>query len=197
MAEPRVAGLLLAAGGGRRYGMPKALVELDGRLFVESSAAVLREGGCARVVVVLGARADDVRAKADLAEYTVVDNPQWTTGMGSSLRVGLAALSELDGTFDAVAVLPVDVPGVTPEAVRRVLGHASPQVLVRATYAGLPGHPVLIGREHWSGVYESATGDVGARDYLRSHQVIGVDCSDIATGVDVDRPEDLPDSPGA
>ncbi len=193
MAEPRVAGVLLAAGGGRRYGMPKALVELDGRLFVESAAAVLHEGGCAPVVVVLGARADDVRAKADLAGYTVVDNPQWTTGMGSSLRVGLAALTALsESEFDAVAVLPVDVPGVTPAAVRRVLGHASPRALVRATYAELPGHPVLIGREHWAGVYESATGDVGARDYLRSHEVTGVDCSDIATGVDVDRPEDLP-----
>ena len=186
-----MAGLLLAAGGGRRYGMPKALVELDGRLFVESSAAVLRDGGCTPVVVVLGAQADDVRARAELTEHTVVDNPQWTTGMGSSLRAGLAALSESD-EFDAVAVLPVDVPGVTPAAVRRVLGRASPGALVRATYAGLPGHPVLIGREHWAGVYESATGDVGARDYLRGHRVTGVDCSDIATGVDVDRPEDLP-----
>jgi CTP:molybdopterin cytidylyltransferase MocA len=195
MAEPRVAGLLLAAGGGRRYGMPKALVELDGRLFVESSAAVLREGGCAPVVVVLGARAEEVRAKADLAGYTVVDNPQWTTGMGSSLRVGLAALSEAD--VDAVAVLPVDVPGVTAAAVRRVLGQASPGALVRAIYGELPGHPVLIGREHWAGVHESATGDVGARDYLRSHDVSGVDCSDIATGVDVDRPADLPGGAGA
>jgi nicotine blue oxidoreductase len=189
MAERRVAGLLLAAGGGRRYGMPKALVELDGRLFVESSAAVLRDGGCAPVIVVLGARADEVRAKADLSGYPVVANPQWTTGMGSSLRVGVTALPE---DVDAVAVLPVDVPGVTPAAVRRVLDHADPDVLVRATYAGLPGHPVLIGRAHWSGVYEAAVADVGARDYLRSHAVTGIDCSDIATGVDVDRPEDLP-----
>ncbi|HEY4453533.1 MAG TPA: nucleotidyltransferase family protein [Pseudonocardiaceae bacterium] len=189
MAERRVAGLLLAAGGGRRYGMPKALVELDGRLFVESSAAVLRDGGCALVVVVLGARADEVRAKANLNEYTVVDNPQWTTGMGSSLRVGVSALPE---DVDAVAVLPVDVPGVTPAAVRRVLDHAAPEALVRATYAGLPGHPVLIGRAHWSGVYEAAVADVGARDYLRGHAVTDVDCSDIGVGVDVDRPEDLP-----
>lgn len=192
MAESRVAGLLLAAGGGRRYGMPKALVELDGRLFVESAAAVLRDGGCDPVVVVLGARADEVRAKADLDGYPVVDNPQWTTGMGSSLRIGLTAVSELDREFDAVAVLPVDVPGVTPAAVKRVLGHTGSDALVRATYAGLPGHPVLIGRAHWSGVYESAVADVGARDYLRSHQVTAVDCSDIATGVDVDRPDDLP-----
>jgi nicotine blue oxidoreductase len=137
MAEPRVAGLLLAAGGGRRYGMPKALVEWGGRLFVESSAAVLRDGGCDPVVVVLGARADEVRAKAELGEYVVVENPQWTTGMGSSLRAGLTAVSELDGEFDAVAVLPVDVPGVTPAAVRRILEHADAHALVRATYAAL------------------------------------------------------------
>jgi nicotine blue oxidoreductase len=178
--------------------MPKALVELDGRRFVESAAAVLRDGGCAPVVIVLGARAEEVRVKADLAGYTVVENPQWTTGMGSSLRVGLTALSELDTEFDtefdAVAVLPVDVPGVTPAAVRRVLGQANSRALVRATYAGLPGHPVLIGRAHWSGVYEAAIADVGARDYLRGHQVTDIDCSDIATGVDVDRPEDLPGS---
>ena len=169
------------------------------KLFVESSAAVLRDGGCGPVVVVLGARADEVREKAELDGYTVVDNPQWTTGMGSSLRVGLTAVSELalstnDGEFDAIAVLPVDVPGVTPAAVRRVLGQTNPGALARATYAGLPGHPVLIGREHFSGVYEAALADVGARDYLRSHQVTAVDCSDIATGVDVDRPEDLPGS---
>ena len=194
MAEPKVAGLLLAAGGGRRYGMPKALVELDGRLFVESSAAVLREGGCAPVVVVLGARAEQVRARADLTGYTVVDNPQWTTGMGSSLRAGLTALSGLPEEIEAVAVLPVDVPGVTPAAVRRVLGTAGPDALVRARYADLPGHPVLIGRAHWSGVYESAVADVGARGYLRSHPVTDIDCSDIASGLDVDRPEDLPGS---
>jgi len=172
--------------------MPKALVELDGRLFVDSAVRVLRAGGCAPVIVVLGARADEVRAKAELTDCLVVENPLWTTGMGSSLQVGLTALQEV--TADAVAVLPVDVPGVTGAAVRRVLALASPQALVRATYHGLPGHPVLIGREHWSGVYESATGDVGARDYLRRTAVTDVACEDIATGLDVDRPQDLPGS---
>ncbi len=201
MSERRVAGLLLAAGGGRRYGLPKALVELDGRLFVDSAARVLREGGCAPVLVVLGARAGQVRARAELSDCLVVDNPLWTTGMGSSLRAGLTALREVGQArsieIDAVAVLPVDVPGVTGAAVRRVLAMAGPAALVRATYAGMPGHPVLIGREHWSGVYESANGDVGARDYLRRNPVSDVPCEDIATGLDVDRPEDLPGFSGS
>jgi molybdopterin-guanine dinucleotide biosynthesis protein A len=107
-----VAGLLLAAGGGRRYGQPKALVVRDGRLAVERALDVLRDGGCDPLAVVLGAAAGEVRARADLAQATAVDNPDWATGMGSSLRVGLAALDAVDAV--AALVMLVDTPGVTP-----------------------------------------------------------------------------------
>lgn len=184
---PPVAGLLLAAGAGRRFGMPKALVEHRGSLLVESARRVLADGGCAPVVVVLGAAADEVQAKADLGDAQVVVNDEWPTGMGSSLRCGIAALADVD----TVLILPVDTPGVTAAAVRRVAAFASPRALVAASYAGVRGHPVLIGREHWSGVRELAVGDRGARDYLRSHTVAEVPCEDIAIGTDADRPEDL------
>ena len=111
-----VAGLLLAAGTGRRFGSPKALVPLGGKLFVESAAELLTAAGCDPVVVVLGAQADVVRAKASLDGVTVVDNPDWDTGMGSSLRTGLHAI----GIADAVVVLPVDTPGVTVAALHRL-----------------------------------------------------------------------------
>jgi nicotine blue oxidoreductase len=168
-------------------GRPKALVTHGGRLFVESAAGVLAAAGCRPVVVVLGAAADTVRADADLSGYLVVDNPDWPSGMGSSVRVGLAALPDVS----AVVVLPVDVPGVTPAAVARLLAVAGPDVLARASYDGVAGHPVVIGRSHWPGVISSAVGDVGARDYLRSHDVLKVPCADVAIGTDVDRPEDL------
>ncbi|MPZ82760.1 MAG: NTP transferase domain-containing protein [Actinophytocola sp.] len=185
-----VAGVLLAAGGGRRFGMPKALVRHRGRLFVEHAAGVLHEGGCAPVVVVLGAAADEVRGTAELPGSSLVDNPEWTTGMGSSLRVGLAALGDSDAV--AALVLPVDTPGVTAAAVRRFVDLAAPDALARATYHGRPGHPVLIGRDRWADVAESARGDAGARTYLAAHHPLDVPCEDAAAGEDVDRPEDLP-----
>ena len=180
------AGLLLAAGGGRRYGMPKALVERDGRLLVEHGLATLRDGGCAPVVVVVGAAADEVRQRADLGDATVVDNPDWAQGMGSSLRAGLA---ELAGTAaPAVTVLLVDTPGVTAHAVRRVSDGAAEDALRAASYQGRQGHPVLLGRAHWPGVAALAEGDVGARPYLAAHAVTLIPCDDIADGGDMDSP---------
>jgi nicotine blue oxidoreductase len=177
--------LLLAGGGGRRYGQPKALVTRDGRLAVEQALDVLRDGGCAPLVVVLGAAADEVRARADLAGATVVDNPAWATGMGSSLRVGLAALAGVDAAAAALVML-VDTPGVTAAAVRRLAGLAGTGVLARAGYDGRPGHPVLLGRNHWAGVAAAATGDEGARPYLARHDVRIVACEDVADGTDID-----------
>jgi nicotine blue oxidoreductase len=190
LSEP-VAGLLLAAGAGRRFGRPKALVRHRGALFVEHATSVLTEAGCVPVVVVLGASADAVRANASLPGVSLVDNTGWPTGMGSSLRAGLSELSASDAV--AAVILPVDTPGVTPAAVARLMSNAGKDSLARATYHGAPGHPVLIGRAHWEAVRESATGDAGARDYLRRHEVLEIPCEDVATGEDVDHPEDLPD----
>jgi CTP:molybdopterin cytidylyltransferase MocA len=183
------AGLVLAAGAGRRYGGPKALVEYDGRLLVDRAAGTLHEAGCGPVVVVLGAAAARIRETARLAGVTVVQNPEWDTGMASSLRAGLAALA---GTgAPAAVVLLVDMPGVTAEAVRRVARLAAPGVLAMAGYGDRRGHPVLLGREHWAGVAASAVGDSGARDYLRAHasEVRVMPCGDVADDRDLDFPE--------
>ena len=184
-----IAGLVLAAGAGRRYGMAKALAEWDGRLLVRRAAETLRDAGCAPVVVVVGARAADVRAAAP--ELTCVENPQWPTGMASSLRTGLA---ELAGTpAEAAVVLLVDMPGVTSSAVRRLAAIAGPEALAMGGYGDRRGHPVLLGRRHWAGVAAAVTGDRGARDYLRAHagQVRVVPVGDVADDADLDVPTGL------
>ncbi|MDN3294023.1 nucleotidyltransferase family protein [Streptomyces ficellus] len=190
---PRVAGLLLAAGGGRRLGgRPKALLEHRGRPLVEHAVGVLRAGGCQVVHVVLGAAAGSVRERASLPGCVLVDNPGWEEGMGSSLRAGLASLN---GTgADAAVVSLVDQPGIGAEAVGRVVAaYRSRSSLVAAAYAGKRGHPVLLGADRWADVAARAEGDRGARAYLKEHEasIVLVECGDVAEPYDIDTAEDL------
>ena len=186
-----VAGLLLAAGSGRRFGGPKALAVLGGRLLVERGVDLLRAGGCRPVVVVLGAAAADVAARAELAGAVPVENPDWPAGLAGSLRVGLAALPPEPA---AVVVTLVDQPFLGPDSVRRLLAaHAAGAVDCVATYRDRPGHPVLLDRRSWPSVARSAHGDRGAREHLRRHpeRVTRVPCDGTGRPDDVDTPTAL------
>ena len=191
-----VAGLLLAAGEGRRMGTPKALLRDDHDVpYVDRALGRLLDGGCSVVTVVLGAAADEVRSLLDEAGWCgddavrVVVAEDFAEGMGASLRAGLAVLP---ADAESVLVSLVDLPDLTEDVVARVVAaSAGPGTLARASYDGTPGHPVLLGRDHWAGVREVARGDRGARDYLAAREVRDVECGDLATGRDVDRPGDL------
>lgn len=179
------AGLLLAAGEGRRLGRPKALVELGGERLVDRGVRTLREAGCGPVVVVIGA------APIEVVGAVVVPNPEWRSGMGSSLRAGLAALPP---GCPAVVITLVDQPGVTPEAIGLLTDayRAGARIAV-ATYGGEPRNPVLVAREHFADIAEKAVGDVGARGFLRAHPelVMSVPCDAVSAPYDIDTPEDL------
>ncbi|WP_340374964.1 nucleotidyltransferase family protein [Streptomyces sp. SS7] len=188
-----VAGLVLAAGGGRRLGgRPKALLSHRGRPLVEHAAEVLRAAGCTRVHVVLGAAAADVRQRARLAGCVLVENPRWEEGMGTSLRAGLDSLA---GTGARAALVSlVDQPGIGVEATARVLAaYEGEGSLAAAAYDGVRGHPVLFGAAHWAGVTRGARGDQGARAYLTAHaaEVVLVECGDAGLPYDIDTPGDL------
>ncbi|MEV5414454.1 nucleotidyltransferase family protein [Thermopolyspora sp. NPDC052614] len=180
-----VAGLLLAAGGGTRLGTPKALVEFGGELLADRGVRLLHEGGCHPVVVVLGA------ATVQVNGAVAVRNPDWESGMGSSLRVGLAALPP---QARAVVVALVDQPLVGAEAVRRlVAAWKSGASVAVATYSGRRRNPVLIAREHFAEVAELAVGDVGARPFLRRNAdlITDVPCEDVSDPADIDTAQDL------
>ncbi|MBB4704811.1 nucleotidyltransferase family protein [Sphaerisporangium siamense] len=179
------AGLLLAAGAGTRLGMPKALLEFQGERLADRGARLLREGGCRPVVVVLGA------ADVQVGGAVAVRNPDWRTGMASSLRTGLDALPP---EADAVVVALADQPLVRAEAVRRLIAaRAAGAAVAVATYGGAPRNPVLIGREHFGEVARLAAGDAGARPFLRAHPelVTPVPCDDAGDPADIDTVADL------
>jgi len=181
-------GILLAAGAGTRMGQPKALVRDDGgESWLAHGVRALREGGCDHVTVVLGAAADEAATLVGDLGVAVVVAVDWAEGMSASLRAGLASVA--DGDASAAVVSLVDLPDVGADVVRRVTDLGTDRgTLARASYDGEPGHPVLIGRDHWHGVLETATGDRGARDYLATHMVFLVECGDLATGRDRDTP---------
>ena len=201
-----VAGVLLAAGEGSRFGQPKALVELNGQTLAERGVGLLRAGGADPILVVTGA------VPLQLDGTLTVDNPRWRTGMGSSLRAALQALTgagrgpdiapeidpeidpEIGTTIGAVVVALADQPLVGAEAVARLIaayrGGASVAV---AAYDGQPRNPVLLAREHWPEVIATATGDQGARTFLRTRPelVTLVECGDTGRPDDIDTPADL------
>jgi nicotine blue oxidoreductase len=187
-----IAGLVLAAGAGRRMGGPKALArDQDGTAWVVRTARVLASAGCAPVLVVVGAAAAQVMAELADEPVEPVEATDWQEGMGASLRTGLTALERYPDPM-ATLVVPVDVPDLTSDVVLRIAAAADPGALVRAVYGGNPGHPVLLGRDHWSGVIATAIRDQGARAYLRQHPPAEIECSDLADGADVDTVEQLP-----
>lgn len=178
-------GILLAAGAGSRLGQPKATLQLGGQTLLDRGLQMLHAGGCVSLVAVLGASPlpDGWYAATDF-----VVNPDWESGMASSLRTGLARASG-----QAAVVALVDQPGITSEAIRRLRGAHRPGYAVAATFGSEIRTPVLFDRELWPAVSASVTGDAGARYWLRRHpgRVISVACDDVADPTDLDEPEDL------
>ena len=189
MVFTRVAGVLLAAGQGSRFGRPKALVELDGQTLAERGIGMLRAGGTDPVLLVTGAA--EVELGPDHRVRTVY-NDEWRTGMGSSLRAALRALTDPD--VGAAVVALADQPLVGAEAVSRLIAayQAGASVAV-AAYDGRPRNPVLLAREHWPEVIAMATGDQGARAFLRARPdlVTLVECGDTGRPDDIDTQADL------
>ena len=211
-----VAGVLLAAGEGSRFGRPKALVELNGQTLAERGVNLLRAGGAHPILIVTGA------VPIEFSGTHTVYNPEWNTGMGSSLRAALQALtgtgtgtgsgtgtgtSTGSGTgtgtasgvpngagVGAVVVALADQPLVGAEAVARLIAaYRDGASVAVAAYGGQPRNPVLLAREHWAEVVATATGDQGARTFLRARPdlVTLVECGDTGRPDDIDTPADL------
>jgi len=190
-----VAGVLLAAGAGSRLGRPKALVELGGQTLAERGVQLLRAGGAAPILVVTGAVPLTPVTPVQLDQIRTVYNERWRTGMGSSLCAALLALTETGPSeVGAVVVALADQPLVGADAVARLIAaYRDGASVAVAAYDGRPPNPVLLAREHWPEVLATATGDQGARAFLRARAdlVTLVECGDTGSPDDIDTAEDL------
>jgi CTP:molybdopterin cytidylyltransferase MocA len=181
-----IGGLVLAAGAATRFGGAKQLAMLDGEPLLEHALRAMTASPVGRVVVVLGSGADEIASVVDLHGADSIVCSRWEEGQSASLACGLAELADCE----AVVVTLGDQPRLSPEAIGRVVAARGRCPAARATYAGLPGHPVLLERELF-GRLRDVSGDHGARNLLRSVGTTEVPCDDLGGGEDVDTPDQL------
>lgn len=187
-----VAGLVLAAGEGRRFGAGiKQLARFRGRPLLDHAVASLRAAALDRIVVVLGYEAEKIRSTADLSGVEVVICADWRQGQAASLRAGLAALTRGPAATEAVVVILGDQPLISPLAIERLIAGRRPgQAAARAGYEGRPGHPVLLERRAVEAAME-LSGDQGAGELIRSLGMTVVPCDGLGSDVDIDTPKRL------
>ena len=189
--RPGVVGVVLAAGAGRRYGMPKCLVRDDDGGWLPRSVRRMRQAGVSEVVTVLGAAADaalELWHDTDLG--VVVIAPDWAEGLAASTRAGLHRAGQVPGA-ERIVLTPVDLPRLPVASLVRLLDAtdaAGAGALARATWRGQPGHPVVLGSAHLPVAFDVLSGDSGLRGYL-SGRAREVECADLGDGGDQDRPE--------
>jgi CTP:molybdopterin cytidylyltransferase MocA len=186
-----IAGVVLAAGGASRFGAAKQLAELDGAPLLEHAIRSIEAvPAIERTVVVLGARAAEIRAGVDFGATDVVVCEDWADGQSASLKTGIAAVA---GEAEAAVITLGDMPRVTADVIARFAELAAEhgtQARARAVYDGVPGHPVVLGSDYFDAVGE-IEGDIGARELLRSIGVHKIECSHLCSAVDIDTPADL------
>lgn len=175
----RVGAVILAAGASKRLGKPKQLLTLGGETLLERAVRVAHAAGCSPVVVVLGASAEVIRAGCELDDAVVVVNEDWAEGMGSSVRVGVGAVQDLD----ACVVMTCDMPAVTAGHLWALMSSGE---VTASSYSGKRGVPAYFPVAAFQSLME-LRGDSGAKDLLRSARSVEL----VGGELDVDTMEDL------
>ena len=190
-----IAAVVLAAGISSRMGRPKQTLDVEGVPMLERVLLTFRRSKVGRVVVVIGAHAEEVRSRVRFADEVIVENPKFDEGMSGSLKLGLRNVGEADAAFVALG----DQPFVRPETVDRMVTayEKTRACIVIPTYRGTRGNPVLFDRSIFPQI-EGIRGDVGAKSVVRRNasEVLEVDVRDIGVLADIDTPSDLADAVG-
>ena len=192
MSENTCAAVILAAGASTRLGQPKQLVCIGGEPLLVRTVRLAREAGCEPVVVVIGFEAQRMREALAGIPAVIVENPGWQSGMGSSLRFGVAALAQVVPGSSAVLLLVCDQIALSAgflNELRRV-HELSEKPITAAHYAGRAGVPAIFTARFFPELLK-VEGDRGARAILERHaaEVALVEFEDGV--IDLDTPEQL------
>jgi molybdenum cofactor cytidylyltransferase len=181
--------IVLAAGASTRFGSAKQLVRLAGRPLLHTTVSRAVEVAGSAVFVVLGARAAELAPLLKHSPASVIINREWSEGIASSIRAGVA---RLPAACSGVMLVLADQAAVTAEDLKRLLGawRRQPDYVAAALYAGGMGVPAIFPRSRFTDLTE-LRGDVGARALLRRNpdRVVRVPMESAA--LDIDTPEDL------
>jgi len=175
--------IILAAGGSTRLGSPKQLLRYGEETFIRRAANAAVASKCDRVVIVIGSRAQEMRRELEGLPVSIVENPDWQSGMSSSVRVGLAELSR----DDAVLIMLCDQPFVTAAVLDKLIEtyHQTGMPIVASDYGTARGVPALFARELYPEL-ASLTADEGARRIIARHPELVATVEFAAGVVDVD-----------
>lgn len=198
-STPKIAGLLLAAGGSSRLGRPKQLVEFEGKTLIRRAAEALIQAGCSPVIVVLGSEIEESRRSLGGLCVTLVENLGWHRGMGSSIGCGIAELRTIEPLAAGVLITTCDQPSVTGTELKKFAdrSYGSPTSIIAAEYAGVLGVPAFFPAVMFDDL-ETLDADKGARDLIRNSPVtlsiaLPEAALDVDTSADLERLENLQD----
>jgi molybdenum cofactor cytidylyltransferase len=187
----KVAAVVLAAGSSSRFGQPKQLAIFQGEPFVRRIVAAANDAGCAPIVVVLGADAAQITPVLVGLPVCIVEHPNWSSGLGSSIGVGLKHALGIVANLDAAILLTCDQPFVNAAIVRQLiqLRLKSGKPIVASAYADTLGIPALFDRSCFSDLLQ-LRGDNGAKRIIlaRRHDVAPFNFP--AAAIDIDTAAD-------
>ncbi len=186
-----VAAIVLAAGESSRMGTPKALLRVGGKTFIRHIIDVLNSSEVEKIVVVLGANAEENRKELAGLDVTVANNPNYTAGQLSSVLKGIETVEPFSP--DGILLQPVDNPMVNTEVINALVAKFSETScpIALPTFKGKRGHPVLFSAKLF-GELKNAPPDVGARSVVWSHaaEIVELETKDEGVICNIDTRED-------